>query len=405
MQPTSFGVTSSPYLSLSPTLTPAAIDVVQGLTLPANFPVQLQPEQIAKIRQRVGSFDFAQIRQEQIATLGAEPTLALNRILDAYLTRINRAESPQIFKLIPALDEAVAKERLGELADSILNAKPSVIDRLRGMLSKRSRVRVLNRVYEDLSRDAKKKSKTLSDVVEGMEGKLTLELKNLGAELLELESMKNEYRGIFVAFAEETVFLQNVLKKAKAEAPALLAAAGPDLARQQEIQDKLQSLESVAVARETMMTRMPAEQIVIRQVQNAAISTVQEVVTTMGDRFASIRMTLITINGTQMIQNVQRLAESGANLDNNLQEVRAHLMQGVVTNAAQAPGNNRVEQANSLKRVVADTQALQTIVENARVSNQAKFEEARNTLAGVRQDLLALGMKVNPAAPLVPQSY
>ncbi|MFC7633374.1 hypothetical protein ACFQVB_38120 [Paraburkholderia humisilvae] len=379
--------------------------MVQGLTLPANFPVQLQPEQIAKIRQRVGSFDFAQIRQEQIATLGAEPTLALNRILDAYLTRINRAESPQIFKLIPALDEAVAKERLGELADSILNAKPSVIDRLRGMLSKRSRVRVLNRVYEDLSRDAKKKSKTLSDVVEGMEGKLTLELKNLGAELLELESMKNEYRGIFVAFAEETVFLQNVLKKAKAEAPALLAAAGPDLARQQEIQDKLQSLESVAVARETMMTRMPAEQIVIRQVQNAAISTVQEVVTTMGDRFASIRMTLITINGTQMIQNVQRLAESGANLDNNLQEVRAHLMQGVVTNAAQAPGNNRVEQANSLKRVVADTQALQTIVENARVSNQAKFEEARNTLAGVRQDLLALGMKVNPAAPLVPQSY
>lgn len=405
MQPTSFGMTSSQSLAPSPTLTPAAVDAVQGLTLPANFPVQLYPEQITKLQQRVASFDFAQIRQEQIAVLGAEPTLALNRILDAYLARINRAENPQIFKLIPALDDAVAKERLGELADNILNAKPSLVDRLRGMMNKRSLARALDRVYEDLNRVAKLKSQALSDVVKDMEGKLSIELKNLGTELLELEAMKNEYRRIFVAFAEETVFLQNALKKAKAEAPALLAAAGPDLARQQEIQDKLQSLESVSVARETMMTRMPAEQIVIRQVQNAAISTMQEVVTTMGDRFASIRMTLITIHGTQMIQNVQRLAQSGANLDNNLQEVRAHLMQGVVTTAALAPGNNRVEQANNLKRVVADTQALQTIVDNARVTNRAKFEEARNTLAGVRQDLLALGMKVNPAAPLVPQTY
>lgn len=403
MQPTRFGMASSQ--SPSPTLTPAPIDAVQGLTLPASFPVQLQPEQIAKIRQRVGSFDFAQIRQEQIAVLGAEPTLALNRILDAYLARVNRAENPQIFKLIPALDEAVAKERLGELANNILNAKPGLVDRLRGMMNKRSLARALDRIYEDLNRVAKMKSQALSDIVKDMEGKLSIELKKLGTELLELEAMKNEYRRIFVAFAEEAVFLQNALKKARAEAPALLAAVGPDLGRQQEIQDKLQSLESVSVARETMMTRMPAEQIVIRQVQNAAISTVQEAVTTMGDRFASIRMTLIAIHGTQMIQNVQRLAQSGANLDNNLQEVRAHLMQGVVTTAALAPGNNRVEQANDLKRVVADTQALQTIVDNARIANQAKFEEARNTLAGVRQDLLALGMKVNPAAPLVPQTY
>jgi hypothetical protein len=405
MQPTGFGMKYSQSFSPSIALTPAATDADQGLTLPANFPVQLQPEQIAKIRQRVGSFDFAQISHEQIAVLGAEPTLALNRILDAYLARINRAENPQIFKLIPALDEAVAKERLGELAGNILNAKPSFVDRVRGLMNKRSLARALDRVYEDLSRLAKMKSQTLSDVVKDLEGKLSIELKKLGTELLELEAMKNEYRRIFVAFAEETVFLQNVLKKAKAEAPALLADAGPDLARQQEIQDKLQSLESVSVARETMMTRMPAEQIVIRQVQNAAISTVQEVVTTMGDRFASIRMTLITIHGTQMIQNVQRLSQSGANLDNNLQEARAHLMQGVVTAAALAPGYNRVEQANNLKRIVTDTQALQTIVDNARVANQARFEEARNTLAGVRQDLLALGMKVNPSAPLVPQSY
>lgn len=404
MQPTSFGTPSTQSLAPSASLERAAPDSVRGLALPANFPVQLAPEQLARIQKRVNNFDFVTIRQDEIVKLSAEPEQELNRILDAYIQAINQAENPQIFKLIPALEEAVETENLGGLADSILNAKPSLVDRLRGVFSKRIRARAMDRVFEEINRLAKAKSQNLSSVVNGMETKLSTELDSLSEKMHALENTKNDYRRIFVAYAEEVVFLNNALKKSKAIAPTLLANAGPDLVLQQEIRDKLQSLESVAVARETMMTRMPSEQIVIRQVQNAAVSTVQEVVTTMGSRFASIRMTLITIDGAQMTQNVQRLAQAGANLDNNLQQVRAHLMQTTVTAAALAPGNNRVEQANNLKRVVAETQALQAIVDTARTTNQAKFEEARNTLAGVRQDLLALGMKVNPAAPLVSQT-
>lgn len=395
MQPTSFGATA--------VAAPAPLASGSSLVLPANFPLTLQPAQIAEIQQRVAAFDFVSIRQEQIATLGAEPTLALNRVLDGLLTRVNRAENPQIFKLIPALDEAVAGEKLGELADNILNAKPSFMDRLVGLFNKKSLRHALDRVYEDLDRIAKLKSRTLSDVVSEMERKLGAEMARLGEELRDLDALKAEYRERFVSFAEETAFLSSALAKAQREVPALLAEAGADLARRNEVEDKLQALASVALARETMMTRMPSEQIVIRQVQNAGASTLQEVITTMGDRFASIRMTLLTIHGSQMVQNVQRLAQSGANLDRNLQEVRAKLMTGVVETAANAPGNNRLEQAQNLKRVVADTQALQTVVETARAANRAKFEEARTTLAGVRQDLLELGQKLNPAATVTPQ--
>ncbi|QGZ65442.1 hypothetical protein [Paraburkholderia acidisoli] len=395
MQPTSFGAVAAP-------VAPAESTRDDALVLPANFPLTLQPGQIASLRQRIAAFDIASTPQEQIALLGAEPTLALNRVLDSLLARINRAENPQIFKLIPALDEAVAKERLGELADNILNAKPGLMDRLVGLFNKKALRRALDRVYEDLERAARLKSRTLSDVVTDMERKLGAEMATLNEELRELDALKTEYRTRFVSFAEETAFLNSALAKAQREAPAQRAAAGADIARCNEIDDKLQALASVALARETMMTRLPSEQIVIRQVQNAGVSTLQEVITTMGDRFASIRMTLLTIHGSQMVQNVQRLAQSGAHLDRNLQEVRARLMAGVVETAAHAPGNNRLEQAQSLQRVVADTQALQAIVDNARTANRAKFEEARTTLAGVRQDLLELGQKLNPAATVAP---
>jgi CHASE3 domain sensor protein len=77
----------------------------------------------------------------------------------------------------------------------------------------------------------------------------------------------------------------------------------------------------------------------------------------------------------------------------------------VVTTAANAPGDNRLQQANELKRVVADTQALQNIVEAARDTNKAKFDEARTTMAAVREDMLALGIKLNPGATVAAQTY
>jgi hypothetical protein len=167
---------------------------------------------------------------------------------------------------------------------------------------------------------------------------------------------------------------------------------------QQEIHDKLQALESVALSRETMMTRLPAEALIIRQLQNAGISTLQELTVTMGDRFASIRMTLLGIHGANLVRNVQRLGQANANLDNQLQEARAKLMGAVVSTAANAPGNNRVEQANNLKRVVTDTQSLQAVVEAAREANRIKFDEARAIMSEARKELLALGQQITPAA-------
>lgn len=391
LAPTSLGLASGMNTGTLPAL-PA------GLVLPQNFPMNLEPQQMGAIQVRVDKFDFANLPAQHIAQLGQEPTDNLNRVLDGFLDRVNKNENPQLFKLVDTLSDEIAKEKIGELAEQILSAKPGLKDRVLGLFSKKALQQGLDRAYEELGRTARIKSKSLSDVVVGMERKLQVEMAKLQEELRHMDVIKGEYRKAFVSFGEEVAFLNNALAKAQNQAPVLLAAADKDVLVQQEIHDKLQALESVALSREAMMTRMPAEALIIRQLQNAGISTLQELTVTMGDRFASIRMTLLGIHGATLVRNVQRLGQANANLDNQLQEARAKLMGTVVATAATAPGNNRLEQANNLKRVVTDTQNLQTVVEDAREENRLKFIEARTTLSQARNDILAIGQKIKPAA-------
>lgn len=377
-----------------------SLPLAAALHLPMNFPLSLDAQQTAAIEARIAQFDLAALPAQRIALLGQKPTDHLNRVLDGFLDRVHKSENPQLFKLVDTLSEEIAKERIGELAEQILSARPGLKDRILGLFSKKALQQGLDRAYEELGRLASRKSKSLSDLVGEMERKLAGEMNKLGEELRQMEAVKDEYRKAFVAFAEEVAFLNSALAKARAQAPALLAAADRDVMRQQELQDKLQALESVALSREAMMTRLPAEQLIIRQLQNAGISTLQELSVTMGDRFASIRSTLLGIHGANLVRNVQRLGQANANLDNQLQQARAKLMDTVVTTAAHAPGDNRLAQARNLQRVVADTAGLQNVVEQAREANRAKFEEARGVMSQVREDLLALGRQINPAAPL-----
>ena len=116
-------------------------------------------------------------------------------------------------------------------------------------------------------------------------------------------------------------------------------------------------------------------------------------------------MTLLTIHGARMVQDLQRLGQQGADLDRNLNQVRSMLMKDVVETAATAPGDNRLQQAQQLQSVVADTQNLVALVDAARDTNQRKFEEARTLMAQARQDMLTLGKGLNPAATVAPQTY
>lgn len=391
MKPTTFGTT---VVAAAPGISPVA--GLANLSLPQNFPVQLDMTQLTTLEQRLASFDFSSLTLAQIATLGHEAEMSLNKALDGFLARIDKQDAPQIFKLVEALNTAVNQEKLPEVAAQILDAKPTLGERILGLFSKKALQKAMDRAYEEARRVASGSSKKLSDVISEQEAKLRTEMGKVNEELRHMDNVKATYRESFLAFAVETAFISNALEKARATALPLLESQ--DVQVRAEAQDKLQALESRALALEGTLTKLPADQLVIRQLQNAGVATLQELATTMASRFASIKMTLLTIHGARMVQDVQRLGQQGADLDANLNQVRKALMQDVVGTAAHAPGKNREAQANQLQSVVTDTKELYELTENARVSNQEKFKQARAVMAQAREDMLALGRNMNPAA-------
>jgi hypothetical protein len=384
---------------------PASLATNPQLSLPQNFPLALSPQQQDSLLARVDAFRFTEISQHDIAALALEPELALNRTLDGFLSRIDKSTSPQLFTLVASLNQHVQDENLPELANRILNAQPSLLARILGLFNRKSLRLAASRAYEEAARIASGRSKALSELIGGMETKLRAEMNRLNEELRHLDTVKAEYRKSFVAFAEDAAFLNSVLAKARTEVAALEPELAADPQRRHDVRDKLQSLESRALAVEATLTKLPADQLVIRQLQNAGVATLQELATTMASRFASIKMTLLTIHGARMVQDLQRLGQQGADLDRNLNRVRSILMQDAVQNAATAPGNNRLAQAQQLQSVVADTQNLVALVDAARDTNQRKFDEARALMAQAREDMLTLGKGLNPAATVAAQSY
>ena len=386
---------------------PAVLDAVVAqpavlavAALPAHFPVTLREDQMQLAQQNLAQVDFLTLPTREIVTLGGDVETALHRTLDGFLSRIEQGNNPQIFKLIANLKEAVDKEDLPALAQRILNPEPTLLSRIGSLFNKAAAAKALAEVWEETRRIALGKTKTLVDVVQKMDSELRQEQHKLDTEIRALEQLKESYRDRYSDFVVVVAFLSLLLARAREQVAQAEQSAQPgnpqDTAHVTELKDKLQALESRALALEGTLSRLPADQLVIRQLQNAAIATLQETTTTASSRFASIKMTLLTLHGALVTQSVQQLADQGAALDQNLAGVRSALMKDVVTKAANAPGDNRLAQAQQLQAIVADTAQLVGVVEQARADNQQKFAQAREMFAQARQDMLAVGQQLRP---------
>lgn len=396
MKPTLIGSTVLPVTPV----TVAEQPQTYPLALSQTFPVALSAEQTSIVVQNLGAADFVMMPLREVATLGNEAEVALHRTLDGFLSKIDQFENPKLFKLVAELKEKVDQQELPALADRILNGKPGAWDRFKGVFSKKALAKAMDQVWEETKRLASGKTKTLVDLVNTMDRELRTEQSKLENEIRNMEQLKDAYRDRYSDFVVTVAFMSAFLEKAKQQVQVFEQSMDQNNPVQKveydELRDKLQALESRALALEGTLSRIPADQLVIRQLQNAGITTLQETTTTAASRFASIKMTLLTIHGALVTKSVQQLADQGAALDANLAAVRGTLMRDVVTKAANAPGDNRLAQAEQLRGIVSETTALVGIIEQARTSNAQKFEQARNTFAQARQEMLALGQQIRP---------
>lgn len=188
-----------------------------------------------------------------------------------------------------------------------------------------------------------------------------------------------------------------LLEKAQAYVAGEKAALDPAdpvaQGRVLELTDKLRLLESRALALEGSYTRLPADQLVIQQIEQAGVATLQETATTVASRFASIKMTLLSIHGAFAVKSVQQIAGRQAKLDRQLTELRGRALKDVAVAAALAPGENRVAQAQQIESIIVTTKEIHGLVEAARKTTDEKFEIARQKFADARRELATLSQK------------
>ena len=238
------------------------------------------------------------------------------------------------------------------------------------------------------------RTRTLADEMGRLEGELSKEMKTLFGELQALESLKQSYGTHFAGFTVDAAVARAFLEKARQVVAQETAAAAPaDMtaqARLRELQDKLRLLESRALALEGTYTRLPADQMVIQQIEAAGIATLQETATTVSSRFASIKMTLLALHGAFAVKSVQQIAQRQARLDQQLTQLRGQATKDVAVAAAKAPGDNRVAQAQQIATIIAQTREIHELVETAKQETEAKFETARQMFEQSRAELVAL---------------
>lgn len=361
----------------------------------ATGAIVLRSEQRVEAEKQLAQFDFAAMPSGDVIRIGLDAEQALQRTLDGFLARLDKNSAAAVFALFGRLEKGVEDANLPEILEKVQNGeKPGLIGSLLGRLRGKRPEQLAEELMTAIGNLIAGRTRTLADEMARLEGELAKEMQKLFAELQNLEALKRSYGTHFADFTLAAGVANALLEKAQsyvAEQEAALDPADPVAqGRLLELKDKLRLLESRALALEGSYTRLPADQLVIQQIEQAGITTLQETATTVASRFASIKMTLLSIHGAFAVKSVQQIAGRQAKLDRQLTELRGRALKDVAVSAALAPGENRIAQAQQIESIIATTKEIHGLVEAARKTTEEKFEVARRQFAGARQELAAL---------------
>ncbi len=357
--------------------------------------ITLREDQAAIAEEQLRKLDFNSIKPAEITMIGHEAEAALTQTLDGFLAGIGRFENPALFALFDRLKHGVDDAKLPALLANIQSGKIGLFARIRGLFSKKALAVAAQTAYQSTCDMVSGSTNTLKGVLSELERELQTAMTSLLGELRDFDALQMTYAKRIEEFAIVAAVAKAFLSQAKAKVEKCRAdlAGSQDLLARAEfetMEHKLQLLESRALALEGTYTRLPADRMIIQQIEAAGVQTLQETATTATARFSSIKTTLIALHGALQVKGVQRLNAQHADLDRQLGAIRTALTKEVVTAAANAPGDNRVAQATHLQDLIRLNGEIQSMVSAARAANTTKFETARNMFSDARRELNTL---------------
>jgi|GEM_PF-1423758 len=389
---------------MNTTGSPEGVEASAPFPLTAAAPLNtgaivLRPDQAVQAQAALAALDFETIAPADIVTIGMGAEQNLSRTLDGFLARLDKRTAAKVFDLFGRLQKGVDDANLPEILDKVQKGEQrgflaGLLNTVVNKLTGRSADDVARELMDQLTELITGRTRTLATEMQRLEGELGREMQALSGELKTMEQLRLKYGEHFGEFTLDAAVARAFVDKASAHVQAQAAAADPaDVVAQAKVralEEKLRLLESRALALEGTYTRLPADQLVIQQVEGAGVATLQETATTLAARLASIKMTLLSIQGAFAVKAVQQLSARQARLDEQLTKVRAQALKDVAVSAARAPGDNRLAQARQIEAVIASTREIDQLVRTARQETDQKFDTARELFAQSRTALAEL---------------
>lgn len=360
--------------------------------------IVIRTDQKPEAEEALANLDFATIPSRDIITIGLPAEQALQQTLDGFLARLDKKTASEVFALFSRLEKGVADAKLPDILERIEQGdRPGVIGSILGRFRGKDSDEIVRETLNEIAELITGRTKTLADEMNSLQTELKTEMETLFTELQALDALKQSYRDHFDEFTVAAGVARAFLERARAYVADEEAKVNPsDVAEQTrvlELQDKLRLLESRALALEGTYTRLPADQLVIQQIEQAGIETLQETATTVASRFASIKMTLLAIHGAFSVKSVQQVASRQAKLDQQLTDIRSRVTKDAAVTAAKAPGDNRLAQAQQIQGIIASMAEIHDLVQAAQAESEQNFDQARQIFASARGELANLASK------------
>lgn len=370
------------------------------LELPNNFPIRLTPQEEQGIIGAINTTDIEQKSLLEISTMANASEQALHKAMDPFLDNINKYDNPALFRYIDKLQKDVNEADLPKIVQELNDIELGLFDKIKSFFNRKTPEQIRKEMIGKLMETFGLKTKTLKDSIDQIEQGIRKEMNDVTAQIGVMENLKTQYQQFVAQFAKETAFLYGLQKKSERQFEALKQAHPDDTGRIREFEAKLEALKSRALIVEGMLTKIPADQMIIRQIQEVGIKTLSETGSSMYSRFSSIKQTVIALHASMKNQDLQLVEASGRSLDQNLQSVNSMVLKNTATTAATMAGNNRVHQAQQIQSLLDTVAEVEKIKEEGMRKNEENFTKARSMLEESRQRSLQLGIVVQPNKPL-----
>lgn len=343
------------------------------------------------LTQQAKAFDLTVVDEQQVVLFASDRQKAIGTALDGLLTEITKEGSPVLFELFRKLKKGVEDADIATVEAEIRKSMEKgffsgVMDSL-GLSSVAKRLEAAN---EKIGQMLTSKSKSLLDLTREMEAQIQTEVLKLIANSKSLNALADEYRKNVTEFGVYVDVGKLVLSNAKntlaaKQAHAAQTNAPLDIEEAKLFAQKVDLFETRLVTIETILQKAPAELEAIRLSQGASLATLGETANSALEEFNDIKSILIKLSVSHQIQSVQAINAERRQLRDKLQTHGTNLLGQTAVAAAQAQGQNRVDDAKKLLEFATNVNGIAKKVEDEKKLNQTRFAEARTNLLAVKK--------------------